>query len=504
MAILEGFKMVQETIPQNRLTFIKPKFIKEKTVESTTYFSFAWSRFIAGLIFIGFGIADFVLLGHLIGHQNEESIGVYVGQGSAVFLGGVSFFYTVGLVPLIIGIWLVIFSIFSAYKGVLSRSESSFYFHEKRLISPQFTELRQSGIKRIRYQNNHLGPKKVWFFLLIPMSIRVLQFGFPLFGEHRAADEILPTLMVLTALGNFIALFLLVFFPQKFLEFSNSDKIYKTWIAPLSTGSKFNDSLLKTLKFSKESAESPDEITSLLNGKISEGFHQSLDVDVKSQKNYLRLILGGFLLIISIISLSFEILFSTGFSLLGATYGILLIVQAYNHDFAEKISIKLDPKTKILNYSKIFKKKIYVEKISDVDKVGIIEHFRKFDILDIICTSILLYLSAFESILGWKYHDFSSPLIMVDVFFTVLFCSCLLVLLMYYWAVPVSTLNIKVGDENIYLEIPVNSSFKQIFNNTIKKLKKCAQEPQNKKRFFLRAGIIFGIHIIALVIVLLI
>ncbi len=301
-----------------------------------------------------------------------------------------------------------------------------------------------------------------------------------------------------------LPLFLLVFFPQKFLEFSTSEKIYNSWIAPFSFGNKFNDSLLKTLDFSKESAEIPEEISSLLNGKLSEGFHQSLNVGVKSQKNYFRLIVGGFLLVISIISLSFEILFSTGFSLIGATYGILLIVLAYNNDFAEKISINLGPRTKILNYSKIFKKKLYLEKISDVDKVGIIEHFRKFDLLDIISTSILIYLSAFESILGWKYHDFSSPLIIVDVFFTVLFCSCLLLLLMYYWAIPVSTLNIKVGDENLYLEIPVNSSFKQIFNNTIKKLKKCTQEHQNKKIFFLRIGIIFGIHVIALINVLII
>ncbi len=482
--------MVEERIYQNRLTFIRPKSIKEKPVESTKYFSFAWSRFLAGLIFIGFGIADFILLGYLIGHQNEESIGIYVGQGNAVFLGGVSFFYTVGLVPLLIGLWLIIFAVFSAYKGDLSRSESSYYFHEKRLISPQFTELRQSGINRLKYRNNHLGPKKVWYFLLIPMSIRVLQFGFPLFGEHRAADEILPTMMVLTALGNFLALFLLVFFPQKFLEFSTSEKIYKSWIAPFSFGNKFNESLLKTLDFSNESGETPEEIYTLINEKY--------------QKNYFRLILGGFLLVISIISLSFEILFSTNFSMIGATYGILLIVQAYNDDFADKMSIKLDPKTKILNYSKIFKKKIYIEKISDVDEVGIIQHFRKFDILDIISTSILLYLSAFESILGWKYNDITNPLIVVDVFFTVLFCSCLLVLLMYYWAIPVSTLSIKLGDEKLFLEIPVNSSFKQIFNNTVKKLKKCTQEPQNKKIFFLRAGIFVVIYVIAMIFALLI
>ena len=504
MAILEGFNLAHEKILQNSLTFKKPKSIKEEFVESTPFFSFAWSRLIAGLIFIVFGIVDFFLLGHLIGHTNEEIIGVYVGQGVAIYLGGVSFFYTVGLIPLLIGFWLIIYTIFSTYKGKISRSESAYYFHEKRLISPFFTELKQSGIKGFRYRNNHLGPKKVWYFLLIPMSITILQFGFPLFGEHRAVDEILPTMMVLTAFGNFIALFLLVFFPQKFLEFSTSEKIYDSWIAPISFGKKFNDSLLKTLEFSKESSESPEEISSLLTGSIIESFHQSLNVEVKSQKNYFRLILGGFLLFISIFGLSFEILFSTGFSLIGATYGILLIVQAYNNDFAEKISIKLDPKTKILNLTKIFKKKLYVEKISDVDKVGIIEHFRKFDIFDLISTLILLYLSAFEANLGWKYIDFSNPLIMVDIIFTVLFCSCLLLLLMYHWLIPVSTLSIKVGDENHYREIPVNSSFKQIFNNTVKKLKKCTQEPQNKKIFFLRAGIFFAIYVIVLINIILI
>jgi len=75
---------------------------------------------------------------------------------------------------------------------------------------------------------------------------------------------------------------------------------------------------------------------------------------------------------------------------------------------------------------------------------------------------------------------------------------------MYYWVIPVSTLSIKLGDENLYLEIPVNSSFKQIFINTVKKLKKSTQEPQNKKIFFLRAVIFVVIYVIAMIFALLI
>ena len=57
-------------------------------------------------------VLDFFFLGHMIGHPEHPTVGEagdYVGQGIAVFLGGVSFFYTVGLIPLIIGfIWEVV------------------------------------------------------------------------------------------------------------------------------------------------------------------------------------------------------------------------------------------------------------------------------------------------------------------------------------------------------------------------------------------------------------
>ena len=504
--------MEQRKTRENYITFKKPKEIQQKFDKPTIFYSFAWSRFVAGLILFGFGIADYFLLGHLIGHQNEESIGVYVGQGSAVFLGGVSFFYTVGLLPLLIGLWLILFAIFSSYKCEISKSvsESSFYYHEKRLIFPFFTEFKKIDINKLRIRNNHLGPKKLWYFLFIPMSITILNFGFPLFGEHRALDEILPIMMVLTAFGNFIALGLLVVFPQSFVEFSSSDNIYDSWVAPLLSKEKFANSILELLDFSEKESDivnktDIERYNTLLLEKNGEISIESSNIELKSQKNYLRLVLGIVLILTSVISLSFEILFSKSFSGIAATYGILIVVQGYNLDFADNISLQFDSKTKRLKFKKQFGKKIHAEILKQVEDVRVIESFRKFEIIDVILTVILVYLSTFESILGWKYIDFSNPLIIIDNILKTLFCLLIFLILIYYWAIPNPNLCISGKEmKSCYLEIPGSHSFKHMFKKVIKKIKKTTYSPQNKKLFFLRIGILFGIHVISLIIALLI
>ncbi|QEE17957.1 hypothetical protein DSAG12_03795 [Promethearchaeum syntrophicum] len=504
--------MEQRKTRENYITLKKPKEIQNKFEKPTVFYSFAWSRFVAGLILLGFGLADYFLLGHLIGHQNEENIGVYVGQGSAVFLGGISFFYTVGLVPLLIGLWLILFAILSIYKCEISKSvsESSFYYHEKRLIFPFYTEFKKIDITKSRIRNNHLGSKKLWYFLLIPMSITILNFGFALFGEHRAVDEILPTMMILTAFGNFIALGLLVVFPQSFVEFSSSDKIYGSWIAPLLSKEKFTNSIIDLLDFPQKESDvvnkpDIDRYNALLLEKNGEIPIESSNIALKSQKNYLRLVLGITLILTAVISLSFEILFSKSFSGLAATYGILIVVQGYNLDFANSISLNFDSKTKRLKFKKQFGKKIHAEILDQVEDVRVIESFRKFEIIDVILTVVLVYLSTFEAILGWKYVDFSNPLIVFDNILKILFCMLIFLIFIYYWAIPNPHLCISGKEvKSSYLEIPGSHSLKHMLKKIIKKIKKTTRSPPNKKNFILRTCILLGIHVIALIIALLI
>ncbi|MHA1765381.1 MAG: hypothetical protein ACTSWX_01195 [Promethearchaeota archaeon] len=497
---------------ENRITFKNPKKNQVNFEKSIVFYSFAWSRLLAGLMLFGFGITDYFLLGHLIGHPGEEAIGEYIGQGSAVFLGGVSFFYTVGLIPLLVGSWLILYSIFSSFKGEISKSKSgsTFYFHEKRLILPQFTEFKRTAINRMRIRDNHLGPKKLWYYLFIPMSITIFNFGFALFGEHRAADEILPTMMVLTAFGNLIALGILVIFPQSFVEFSSSDKIYDTWVVPLMSKEIFLKSLLEIFDFNNTQSDisnnsENEDVSGLLlenNGEITV---EASNIEIKSQKNYLRLIFGFTLILAAVISLSFEILFSKSFSGIAATYGILLVVQAFNFDFSDNISLNFDSHTKKLRFKKYFGKRIQVELLNQIDDVKLSDSFRKFDIFDIVSMLVLIYLSSFESVWGWKFVDFSNWLIFIDSVLKTLFCILILLIFMYYWAIPNPSFRVSGSKiENYYLEIPGNHSFKQIFKKAIKKIKKTATDPQNKKMFYLRACAIFSIHLISGLVALLI
>ena len=303
---------------------------------------------------------------------------------------------------------------------------------------------------------------------------------------------------------------LLVIFPQSFIEFSSSDKIYDSWVAPLLSKEKFSNSILELLNFPEKESEivnktDVERYNALLLEKNGEISIESSNIELRSQKNYLRLVLGIVLIVTSIISLSFEFLFSKTFSGIAATYGILIVVQSYNLDFADYISLNFDSKTKRLKFKKQFGKKIHAEILDQVEEVRVIESFRKFEIFGVILTLILIYLSTFESILGWKYIDFSNPLIIIDNILKSLFCILIFLIMIYYWAIPNPHLCISgIDTKSCYIEIPGSHSLKHMIKKVIKKFKKTTQSPKNKKMFFIRTGIMLGIHVIALIIALLI
>ena len=158
---------------ENRITYIK-RPISEKSVK---ILSIPWSYFLTGLAFLLIGILDFVFLGHHIGHPGEDGIGTHIGQGSAVFLGGISFAWTVGLAPLIVGAIMVIYCIYASKQVIISPSDTSFTIQERRLLFPFITEIDRSSISKIKYTNTGLKIRHLWMMLFIPMGIRVLQFG---------------------------------------------------------------------------------------------------------------------------------------------------------------------------------------------------------------------------------------------------------------------------------------------------------------------------------------
>lgn len=215
---------------ENRITYLK-RMVSD---ESTTIISIPWSYLITGLAFFIIGILDFKFLGYHIGHPGEDGIGTHIGQGSAVFLGGISFAWTTGLAPLIVGAIMIIYCIYASKQVTFSLTAESYIIQEQRLLFPFITELKKSSIREIKHTNTGLKLRHVWILLFIPIGIRVLQFGIPLFGEHLSHDDILPTMMLLTGIINILGVFLTVLIPTHTLTFRSDTKKYSINYLPVS------------------------------------------------------------------------------------------------------------------------------------------------------------------------------------------------------------------------------------------------------------------------------
>ncbi|TFH30123.1 MAG: hypothetical protein E4G98_02655, partial [Promethearchaeota archaeon] len=269
---------------------------------SIKFVSVSWSYFISGLMLFIVGLVDYFLLGHLIGHPGEEAIGEYVGQGIAVFLGGISFFYTVGLLPLLIGFIFIVYSVFSSKIVTLAKTDSVIKIQEQRLLFPSYTELVYGDVQKIEHSNLGLKIKNAWILLFIPMAVRILQFGIPLFGEHRAADEILPTMMVITALMDIGIVFLVLLFPNHKLNFHQMDNLYSLTIAPINPSRSYPLKIQQLLGLECKSKENSNELSIPKNGDFSV-FNSGCSY-VKDVKNFFRFELGLGLIVLSLIGLT--------------------------------------------------------------------------------------------------------------------------------------------------------------------------------------------------------
>ncbi len=259
---------------ENSITRKSVDEYREPVKQQVTFFSSSHSRLAAALLFLAIAVVDMVYLTLHIGTPAADNIGgTYNGTGTAVVLGGVSFFYPVGLPLLITGVSLAIYLIFSRFFGRFARSENFLFFHEFRFGVPWLTEVPRSHVEAVRYQNTHLGPKVLWSCFLIPYSIMVLQYGLPLFNQPRAETNILPTMMTLSAVGGIFALIFLLFWPQDYLEIASKDRLYEMWVAPTTNAFEVRDKIvdlfgITLLPHLKRKRRSRSLTTSMLKGQL--------------------------------------------------------------------------------------------------------------------------------------------------------------------------------------------------------------------------------------------
>jgi hypothetical protein len=375
---------------ENHITY-KNYIVSEN---STKIVSIPWSYIITGLAFLVIGILDFKFLGYHIGHPGEDGIGTHIGQGTAVFLGGISFAWTIGLAPLIVGGIMILYSFYAMKQVIISPDDRSFIIQERRLLFPFLTEIDRSSIKKTKYTNTGLKLGHIWIILFIPMGIRVLQFGVPLFDEPLAHDNILPTMMLITGLIDIAGCLLTLVMPTHTLTFQSETKSYAINFLPVNIQ---GQKLYEALEFNQEDRSGHQKFNPIFFYKLSGAIG---------------------MIVFSIIGLSFEFLWGTDLSMVGITYGIYLLLEIMQKD------------SNLLGY---FTYEKYETSLVETK-------LRKLRLIDILGIDLLFYLSTLEFIWGWAYLTFPNALVITEMILTTIIWIGVVIWIFVYLTVPFSKL----------------------------------------------------------------
>jgi hypothetical protein len=491
--ISKFFNLTPYNLYENGLKIRKPGNYREPVLKTFSFVSVASSRLMAGFLLFTIGIIDFFIMGYSIGAPTGEMIGTYQGTGTSFFLGGFSFFYPVGLPPLIIGCGLIVYRFISAFWGRISVSENLYFFHEIRHIRPWLTEIRKQDVEGKRFQNNQIGPKVIWIIIFIPIIFLTLQFGISIFNHPLAEKQTLPILMTITGIIDIIALLILILFPQTYVEMATKDKFYEMWLNPLD----YNYNVKKDLENIFENKKEPNESSD-----------PTVCLDENDTKNYFRLVLGMVLLVISIISGTFYILFGTAFSIMGGIYGLTLIYNAIFNDFNKKATITMDNDTNNLVFRRIvnFRNKFQNISIKNAENHSIEDFPRKIEAIDLIFAIAIPIVVIINTVWGLKFTDYLTTGSLLDLILTSIICILILTSLFIYFCIPTKHLMLKSDSITIRLLWGVNKKSgkgtSKGMRYLIEKLNFRNYSKENQRVFIIRAIVLFSIYIGAIIIAL--
>ena len=503
--ISKYFNLAPYSLKENSLSSKKPGVYREPILESYNFISIASSRLIAGLMLIIIGIINLIMFGYSIGAPTDEIIGTYIGTGTWAFLGGLSFFYPIGLPPLIIGIGLILYRFISSFWGRFSISENLFFFHEIRHIRPWLTEIRRKDVEGHRFQNNQTGPKVIWIIIFIPIIFLTLQFGLSIFNHPLAEEQTLPVLMTVTGIIDLIAMLILILYPQYYIEMVTKDQYYEMWLNPLDYNTNIKRDLGNLLNGKVEKIGKDRKIDEEI--KINNSNQSSKQSDVfieKGTRSYFRLCYGLLILIISLISGSFYVLYGTLFFLLGGIYGTIIIYQALFNDFNKESKIEFNNNTKELEMTRLihFRRKFQKITLRNAEKFSFEDYPRKIEITDIIFGFSISIVIIINTVWGLLFTDYSAVGSILDLIASLIICMLILTMIFIYFCVPTRHLKLKSNTITYRIKwgIERNKENKdklaKISRDTINledNLKPTEDTKENKKIFILRAIILLSI-----------
>lgn len=488
MIIASKYFIAPYYLRENSITVKTLRNLREPVNKYIKFTSLSITRLVASGLLIQIGLFSLLIFGLDVGHE--------VRYGSAVVLGGPSFFYVSGLPALGIGLSLLLYFLLSPFRGNFAQSENFYFFYELRPGFPWLTEIPKKDIEGIRYQNNHLGPKLAWVILLMPFIVLQLMTAIPLFEAERAAPEyVLSITFTITSIIEIIVLLILVMLPQNYFELATEQRLYEMWFSPIRL---------------RNQAEITKDIANVLGCEINErvisdNSNSSLKAETdlfseicNTHFHLLTLIFGIFLVISAIIMLTQMILFGHIVWWISLIYGFILIIKAVNYDFSKRGGdlFYFNPQNKFFSFKRNFGYKFHYTSAFKVDSVKVKKGFRRLDFFDIAGTLGLLMFLMIQQGGGWLLAD--TPALLLDNVISTIFMVIVMIFIFLYICLPIDV--VEFTTPSISYRIPITTKYNDsnLIIKYLKNLKKFPKEvftPELKKTFLIRIGILLALII---------
>ncbi|MFX1289173.1 MAG: hypothetical protein ACFFFY_11520 [Promethearchaeota archaeon] len=458
--ILSKFYITPYYIRENSLTIKRMRDLREPVESFIKFNSFALTRLIAALLLITNCILSYLIFGDDVGHEVEF--------GSAIFLGGPSWFYVTGLPMLITGINLLIYFILSPFRGIFSKSSSFFFFYEIRLGFAWLTEIPKKDIEVFRYENNLIGPKLAWIIFMFPFIVLQLMTAIPLFSAERAAPEFVLswTFLILSILDIF-ALVILIFFQYNYFEIATKEKLYEMWFSPikLRRQSQFKEEFSEFFECNPES------------GGIDDKSNNSIFSDINPTHFQLfSLFFGVLLIVIATIMLKQMVLFGPLVWWIALIYGSMLLVKSLFYDFSNRggNTFQYNQTAKKFRFKRIFGNKFHYVAANNMESVTVRKWFRKLDFFDIFGISGLVIFLTIQQLEGWLTAD--TLVLIFDNLFSTSVWIAIIIIVVFYLCLPIDVIELKTATITYRIPITRKLNEKNIFLKYMHNLKGFSKE----------------------------
>jgi len=475
---------------ENSITIKNDRNLREPPIKKIKFFSYTLSRLIAGIILILIGLISFLTFGTDVGHEVEF--------GSAVVLGGPSFFYLTGLPMLGVGFSLLIYFLLSIFRGRFSESENFYFFYEIRPGFPWLTEIPKKDIEAIRYQNNHLGPKLVWIVFFVPFIVLQLMTAIPLFFVEKAGPEfVLSWSFLFYSILEIIVLIILVVFQQNYFEMASKEMLYEMWFSPvrLRGQSQVKEDFKTFFDISQSNRDNKNlsEETRNNNSFNPNEFFSNLS---KTHSLLFQLLFGLSLITISIIMMTQMILFGPFVWWIALTYGIILTVRSFNQDFSDShgTDYSYNKKEQRFTLYREFRFKFQFVLFKNVKALEITKWYRKLDFFDVAAIIGLVVFSIVQQFQGWVLVD--SVSLVIDNIFGTIIMLIILILTILFLCLPINVIELKTPSIIYRISISLKkrkmSFLERIKSNFLESIN-AISERDIIRVFLIRLGLIISI-----------